>query len=685
MGKEYLINGALSGRVNVPSKLLMYEGTETDTAKVEINNKERTIAVNVKVEEVTKDCATKEELNNKQDTLISGETIKTINNQSILGSGDISAVGPEGPQGPKGDKGDTGEQGPAGRDGLTTSISVNGETYTQVEGTITLPNYPDISGKQDILTEGNGISLENDTVSVDTSVIATQEQITSLSGDIDAIEEKIPAQASAQNQLADKEFVNSSIATNTAHFLGTYNIITDLELTVDATEVQIASAIATKLASESITVTNNDYVFVAYPNATVSTQYDKFDRYKYSDESTSWEYEYTLNNSSFTAEQWAAINSGITANIVSDIVTLSGDQTITGAKTFSNGINIPNSHDILCNGTTSIRFTPYSFRTYAFGPLSNGSYDIGYQNSRYKDGYFSGQVYAQNTLNVINSSDIVNNRTLTQEQLSLLLDEKPTLIKGYIAGAPFASNAFIFQLKDNGYNYTGLAFYNDNGRVYQYADDKGLSQITVDKATLQISAAKIVSLSNSAGLIFEKFNSKTIPAYPSNTGTFTLQQVDGALQWNQVNAVPTLPTTDGKYKLVCNVVSGVPTMTWELEPDGMSYTEDAPQSYSGNITTYQGDGVSAIETYIKFDTPPTSSNDWDAFVDIFGTPNGLTSYSNKTKIYVWGESSLSAVTINNVETTGGVGYSNAVEIALTGDYDIALKYQNGDGALIKGD
>ena len=86
----------------------------------------------------------------KQDVLVSGANIKTINGTSILGSGDITAVGPQGPQGPqgpKGDKGDTGAtgpQGPAGADGLTTSISVNGTTYTQVSGTITLPDYPTV-------------------------------------------------------------------------------------------------------------------------------------------------------------------------------------------------------------------------------------------------------------------------------------------------------------------------------------------------------------------------------------------------------------------------------------------------------------------------------------------------------------------------------------------------------------
>ena len=57
--------------------------------------------------------------------------------------------GPQGMQGPKGDKGDTGEQGPAGangQDGLTTAISVNGNTYTHVDGVITLPDYPSNTG-----------------------------------------------------------------------------------------------------------------------------------------------------------------------------------------------------------------------------------------------------------------------------------------------------------------------------------------------------------------------------------------------------------------------------------------------------------------------------------------------------------------------------------------------------------
>ena len=63
--------------------------------------------------------------------------------------GEKGEQGEQGPQGIQGPKGDAGEQGPAGangQDGLTTSIAVNGNTYTHVDGVITLPDYPSISG-----------------------------------------------------------------------------------------------------------------------------------------------------------------------------------------------------------------------------------------------------------------------------------------------------------------------------------------------------------------------------------------------------------------------------------------------------------------------------------------------------------------------------------------------------------
>ena len=61
-------------------------------------------------------------------------------------------TGARGPQGPQGPQGIQGTQGVKGADGLTTQIKVNGTTYTQSNGLITLPDYPTLSGSGSGLT-----------------------------------------------------------------------------------------------------------------------------------------------------------------------------------------------------------------------------------------------------------------------------------------------------------------------------------------------------------------------------------------------------------------------------------------------------------------------------------------------------------------------------------------------------
>ena len=57
-------------------------------------------------------------------------------------------------------------------------------------------------------------------------------------------------------------FVNSSIATNTANFLGSFTLA-QLGLTYPATNVQIAAALNSHTWPNGVTVTNNDYFFTA--------------------------------------------------------------------------------------------------------------------------------------------------------------------------------------------------------------------------------------------------------------------------------------------------------------------------------------------------------------------------------------------------------------------------------------
>lgn len=135
--------------------------------------------------------------------------------------------------------------------------------------------------------------------------------------DIEDIEELIPTQATPSNQLADKEFVNSSVATATATYRGSFNLVSDLSLTISATHAQVATALATAISTKD----NNDYAFVQIPTADATpTEIASVDRYKYN--GTSWEYEYTLNNSGYTAAQWEAINSAITSGLVTKLSAL---------------------------------------------------------------------------------------------------------------------------------------------------------------------------------------------------------------------------------------------------------------------------------------------------------------------------------------------------------------------------
>lgn len=124
-------------------------------------------------------------------------------------------------------------------------------------------------------------------------VLARQNADNVLQQSITNINALIPNQASSQNQLADKNFVNSSIATNTANFLGTYTSLADIQAIPNPT--------------------NNDYAFLETTDSAGNTLYD---RYKYNAEDQEWLFEYELNNSGFTAEQWATINSGLTQSSV---------------------------------------------------------------------------------------------------------------------------------------------------------------------------------------------------------------------------------------------------------------------------------------------------------------------------------------------------------------------------------
>ena len=188
-----------------------------------------------------------------------------------------------------------------------------GQEVKAVELNETLHNVKDELARNNILKEVSTRAREITRVEglIESEASTRASTDATLNNNINTINSKIPSQASKTNQLADKDFVNSSIATNTANFIGTF---TDIE------ELKRQPA------------TNNDYAFWL---TTDSAGNILFKRYKYIASTNSWVFEYDLNNSSFTSEQWLAIQSGITAVLVAKLKGIEeGAQvnTITGVK-----------------------------------------------------------------------------------------------------------------------------------------------------------------------------------------------------------------------------------------------------------------------------------------------------------------------------------------------------------------
>lgn len=113
------------------------------------------------------------------------------------------------------------------------------------------------------------------------------------------INKKIPTTASADNQLVDKAFVNSSINAVAATFRGNF---------------------ATKAALDAWQIANprvakkNDYAIVQKDETHSNEQW----RYLYQE---AWEAQYKVNDAPFTEAQNAAINSGATKDLIDSIST----------------------------------------------------------------------------------------------------------------------------------------------------------------------------------------------------------------------------------------------------------------------------------------------------------------------------------------------------------------------------
>lgn len=236
----------------------------------------------------------------------------------------------------------------------------------QGAGLITDEERQQIQTNADAIAEAQGEIQQQgtDLTELQGSVQGQRVDLQQLQTDVDAIEAKIPNQASAQNQLADKDFVNSSINSSTAFFRGAF-----------ATRAALF-AVAWQTADPTAAnyVSNNDYAYVADDES----HDDEAWRYIYvlqpGGQNNGWQPQFRVNESPLTAAQLAALNSGATAELIDQIT---ANQTEIGKKYTKPSGGIPASDlaaDVIPSvpTKTSDLTNDSGFLTLATLPIYNG-------------------------------------------------------------------------------------------------------------------------------------------------------------------------------------------------------------------------------------------------------------------------------------------------------------------------
>lgn len=127
---------------------------------------------------------------------------------------------------------------------------------------------------------------------------------------VDTIEDEIPSQASSSNKLADRDWVNSTI-----NSLAAFYITKNAQGDPFATYSELASATTFYSGGQVRVPTRNDYCLV------ISDENHDNASCRYIYQGTQWDFQFVVNETPFTADQLAALNSGITSALVSQIGT----------------------------------------------------------------------------------------------------------------------------------------------------------------------------------------------------------------------------------------------------------------------------------------------------------------------------------------------------------------------------
>lgn len=142
----------------------------------------------------------------------------------------------------------------------------------------------------------------------DTKATDAQTRVTTVEG-------KIPAQASSSNQLADKNFVNSSIEQSAAN-----RVTYDQAGNPFPTRAALTSASTFYFNGSAYTPNAHDYALVVADEGAPAPFTGGQTRFEWS--GSAWVYAYGINDKPFTSDERAAIESGITSEKVTQIDTL---------------------------------------------------------------------------------------------------------------------------------------------------------------------------------------------------------------------------------------------------------------------------------------------------------------------------------------------------------------------------
>lgn len=168
---------------------------------------------------------------------------------------------------------------------------------------VTLAGY---KGLDNVKLSADVFATDADISAVSDEVATLTQQVDSIDSEVNTIQEVIPNTASAANQLVDRDTMNSTVSSLAANYV-TYTANGDAFPTLNdlltATTVYHGGVAYMPTAKDYATVLVDPTAPAPFTNGTVRRTYD----------GAVWAYSYGINEQPLTADQIAALGSGITA------------------------------------------------------------------------------------------------------------------------------------------------------------------------------------------------------------------------------------------------------------------------------------------------------------------------------------------------------------------------------------